>query len=104
MISVVTKMIITHAVLENIANGKYHHHQSRTLMTVHPATVIAHTVDAVTEAALGPRTTPDPTLLWCVVVRMVMRLGVVHPAPTMLVSLKGTDMVDQGMWEVNLEL
>ena len=97
MINVVTTTIIALAVLGDIANGTGHHHQSRTLMTVHPATVVTHAVDAVTEAALGQRTVPDTAPLWCVEVRTVMRLGVVHPTPTVPVFSKGDDVVGQGL-------
>ena len=68
-------MIIARAVLGDIANGTGRHHQSRTLMTVHPATVITQVVDSATEAALGPRTTLDPTPLWYILVRTVMWIG-----------------------------
>ena len=95
MINVVTTMIVALVVLGDIANGAGHHHQNRTLMIVNPVTVITHAVDAVTEAALGPRTAPGPAPLWRVEVRTVMRLGVVHPAPTVSVSLKGADIVNQ---------
>ena len=84
--------------LEDIDNGTDHHPQSRTLMTVHSATVIAHAVVAVTEAALDPRTTPDPTPLWRIMAGTVMRLGVVHPDPAVSVSSKGADIVGKGMW------
>ena len=67
-------------------------------MTVHPVTVIAHAVDAVMEAALVPRTAPNPAPLWRVVVMTMMILKVVHPAPTVPVSSKGADVVGQGLW------
>ena len=87
-----------------ISNGTGHNHQSRILMIVHPVTATDHAVGAVTEAALGPRTAPNPATMWRVVVRTVMWLGVVHPAPAMPLSSKETDMVGQGLWYVNLEL
>ena len=67
-------------------------------MTVYPITAIAHAVDIVIGAAPGPKTAPNPTPLWRVVVRTVMSLGVVHPAPAVPVFSKGTDMVGQGLW------
>ena len=80
MINVVTTMIVAIVVLGGIANRAGHHRQTRILMIVHPVTVFAHAVYTVMEAALGPRTAPDPDPLWCVVVRTVMRLKVVQPA------------------------
>ena len=91
-------MIVACTALGDIASGKKHHHQSRTLMTVHPVTVIAHAVHVVTDAALGPRTVPDTEPMWRVVVMTVMRIGVVHPTPVVPFSSKGADVVDQGMW------
>ena len=63
-------------------------------MTVHPVTTTTHAVDTVTGTAPGPRTVP----LWRIVVRTVMGLGVVHPAPAVSVSSKGINMVGQGLW------
>ena len=51
-------MIIARNVLGGGKNGTGHCCQSHTLMTVYPVTATAHAVDTVTEAALGPRTTP----------------------------------------------
>ena len=67
-------------------------------MTVHPFIIIAHAVDTITEAALGPRTAPDLAPLWCVVIRTVMWLVVVHPTPPVSVCSKGADRVGQGLW------
>ena len=97
-------MIVACAVLGDIANRTDHHHQSRTLMTVHPTTVIAHAMYTVTEASLGPRTAPDFAPLWRVVVRTVMWIELVYHAPAVPVFSKGTGMVGQGLWQVNLEL
>ena len=79
--------------LGDIANRAGQHHHNRTMMAVYPVTVIYHAVDAVTEAALGSRTDPDPAPLWRVVVRTAMRLNVVPPAPAVLVSSKGANVV-----------
>ena len=97
MINVVTTTIVALAVLGDIENGVGHHHKNRTLMTVHPVTVIDHAVHAVTEAALGPITAPDPAPLWRAEVRTMMRLKVVHSVTAVPVSSKGADMVGQGL-------
>ena len=91
-------MIVARAVLGDIANGAGHHHQNRTLMTVHPVTVISHAVDAVTEVTLGPRTAPDPAPLWSAMFRALMMPKVAYPAPTVPVSSKGANTVGQGLW------
>ena len=90
-------MIVALVVLGGIDNGADHHHQNRTLITVYPVTVIDHTVDAVTEAAQCSRTAPNPSPMWRVKVRTVMRLKVVYPTPAVPVSSKGANMVGQGL-------
>ena len=69
MINIISTMLVALAVLGDIANGIGHHRQSHTLMTVHPVTANVHAMDAVTGAVPGPRTAPNPTPLWRVVVR-----------------------------------
>ena len=98
MINGVTTTIVACVVLGNRENGTGYHRQSRTLLTVHPITATVHTVDIITEAAPGPRTFPNSDPLWRVVIRTVMVLGMVHPAPTVTVSSKGHGMMDQGLW------
>ena len=56
-------MIIARGLLGDIVNGTGHYRQSRTLMTVYSVTATVHAVDAVTGAAPGPRTAPNPAPL-----------------------------------------
>ena len=97
-INVVTTTIVACAVPGDISNGTGCCCQSCTLMTVHPVTATTHSVDVITRVAPGPRNAPNLALLWRIVVKMVMELGVVHLAPTVPVFSKGTNMVDQGRW------